>query len=97
MQHWIEFLSQARALLATIILTARAVLVIRALRPNVPTSTTKSDAATPPTPTPSASTSDAAKCSTLSTPPDRFSHTVLVILRFTQITAAVLTLIDWMN
>jgi hypothetical protein len=68
MQHWIEFLPQARALLGAIILTARAVLVIRALRPSVPTSTTKSDAATP-APTPSASTTGVAKCnSTPSTP-----------------------------
>ena len=97
MPHWIEFLPEARALLTTIILTARAVLVIRALRPSVPTSTTKSDAAAP-TPTPSASTTGVTKCNSApSTSSDRLSQTVHVILRFAQTTAAALTLIDRMN
>ncbi len=55
MQRWIEFLPEARALLVTVILSARAVRVIRTLCLGAPTSTIKSDAVAP-IPTSSAST-----------------------------------------
>jgi len=84
--HWIEFLPEARALLAILILTARTILAIhtRQLR-KVPSPHAAVD---------SAASSRSVMTSTST--PDRFSRMGGVVLQIAQVGAAALAVIDWL-
>ena len=92
-QHWIELLPETRALLAILILTARTILALRALRSRgVPTPLTPADAAAS-SPATTTSTQPARPA-----PPDRFSRTAGVMLRAAaQVCSAGLAVLDWLT
>jgi hypothetical protein len=96
-QHYIEFLPEARALLAAIILTSRAILVIREIHPSSRTSVAKRDPAAP-APAPAAPTTSASNDG--DTPvarPDRMSRIARLTFQAAQTVGAGLALLEWMN